>query len=60
MPTFIVKISQKAMSTLRAEGTEYYEGDYSDELLLIEAIINYPVKEAGTIAHEDVRVLKVE
>lgn len=59
MPIFMVHISCKDISTLRAEGTEYYESTLSTEKLIAEAIANYPVKEAGNIDPISIAVIQL-
>lgn len=49
MPIFIVHITPKDLSTLRAEGTEYWEPTLTNEKIIAEALANYPGEEAGTI-----------
>lgn len=59
MAIFIVHISKRDMSVLRAEGTEYYELTLSDERIIAEAIATYPVKEAGNIDPVDIAVIQL-
>lgn len=58
MPVFIVKISEKDLSTLKSEGTEYFDESSSEEVIAA-ALANYSSAEDNYIEPGNIAVMRL-
>ena len=58
MATFVVKMEDRVLAVLQAEGIRRYAG-VPDEELIVRAIADYPTFRVGEIIYEDITVIKI-